>query len=420
MNTKTAYIEVGALPGFCKEVKRLNRRASKVGVSEITFVVGEQVNKTRKVFHSQDGETSEHSYPVSCFEIEVTLPAFEDYKWQLAATITPNEGRVFVDSHIAGFDIAPYHTADVKQCDHCNMKRARSLVYVVRNIADGSLQQVGRNCFADYVGSKGLGALEFKAVLDTFFRDDEGECFFPAAGAVDSVRLLDILVRAEAIALHMGGWRNNGKDEFGMVISPGTHRLAASTSHFEAEFYGKVSETNSAVAKLAADPALIARVEADILTMQEMDCGDNEFGQMLAYCAGFEFIPTKKAAAVAYLCEFVRGEARKAALEAKKATMTHVGTVGKREVFTQLTLVRCHTIDGYYGITTFYNFEDPAGNALVWKTSSGLDMAIGDMIDLKATVKDHSEFRGIPQTNIARAVVYVPKVKKSRAKKVVA
>lgn len=62
---------------------------------------------------------------------------------------------------------------------------------------------------------------------------------------------------------------------------------------------------------------------------------------------------------------------------------------------------------------------DESGNCFVWKTTSSLGMDVdngnyidfepaemGDRIEMRATVKEHSEYRGIKQTVIVR-----PKVK---------
>lgn len=99
----------------------------------------------------------------------------------------------------------------------------------------------------------------------------------------------------------------------------------------------------------------------------------------------------------------------------------YVGTSGKRETFKATYLGR-HTIDSQFGQITFHKFacarEDGTHALLVWKTNSVLRLdndtsytppARGSLLTFQATVKEHSEFRGIRQTMITR----VSKVKRA-------
>lgn len=73
-----------------------------------------------------------------------------------------------------------------------------------------------------------------------------------------------------------------------------------------------------------------------------------------------------------------------------------------------------HTHFTYYGEKNYiYTMEDANGNMLVWKTASLLDVPVkngeeidfihrGDMMRIKGTVKEHSEYKGDKQTVLAR------------------
>lgn len=90
-----------------------------------------------------------------------------------------------------------------------------------------------------------------------------------------------------------------------------------------------------------------------------------------------------------------------------------------------LTLIRESSYEraaycGYgYETVRIYTMADDEGNCFVWKTTGVLMMStidendvwddelaeIGDRIQMKATVKEHSEYRGIKQTVIVRPKV---------------
>ena len=107
-----------------------------------------------------------------------------------------------------------------------------------------------------------------------------------------------------------------------------------------------------------------------------------------------------------------------------------VGEIKERRDF-DLTLIRDYRYErpAYtYGYETahIYTLADDEGNCFVWKTTSWLDwnprgnivggkdyvQAVpGDRVTLRATVKEHGEYRGIKQTVITR-----PKVEKIAAR----
>jgi hypothetical protein len=48
-------------------------------------------------------------------------------------------------------------------------------------------------------------------------------------------------------------------------------------------------------------------------------------------------------------------------------------------------------------------FRDPEGRQIVWKTGKALEE---DKVVLKGRVKEHGEYRGIPQTVVTRCSIH--------------
>lgn len=92
----------------------------------------------------------------------------------------------------------------------------------------------------------------------------------------------------------------------------------------------------------------------------------------------------------------------------------------------ELTLVRDYEYDRmaygrYNAVETFhiYTFADAEGNCIVWKTANPIDIEwwdaddewhfeaaeVGDRVAMKATVKEHGEYRGVKQTVINRPCI---------------
>lgn len=108
-------------------------------------------------------------------------------------------------------------------------------------------------------------------------------------------------------------------------------------------------------------------------------------------------------------------EDAKAQLDAFKAGFeagSYVGQPKKRIDFV-LTLASQRVFDGYYGRTSIYEFADENGNCIVWFTGNVVECydeesdqwvyaEVGDKVTMRATVKEHSEYKGIKQTVITR------------------
>lgn len=98
---------------------------------------------------------------------------------------------------------------------------------------------------------------------------------------------------------------------------------------------------------------------------------------------------------------------------ASRSKSQHVGKVGDR-IKIKATLTGFHSYKTQFGDMNIYTFTDIFNNVLVWKTSSYLDRIVGDickpvqkgeMVELKATIKDHDEYQGIKQTVLTRCKV---------------
>jgi hypothetical protein len=102
--------------------------------------------------------------------------------------------------------------------------------------------------------------------------------------------------------------------------------------------------------------------------------------------------------------------------EAKKVR-THLGVVGERSGFPQVTIKSIRSFDSDFGVRTLIRFETAEGSILIWWASGDTEWGEGDTLDITGTVKKHDDYKGTPQTVLSRVAKGLPKVKKTRAKK---
>lgn len=71
-------------------------------------------------------------------------------------------------------------------------------------------------------------------------------------------------------------------------------------------------------------------------------------------------------------------------------------------------LAKVIRIAGYetqWGYTNVFTFEDSEGHQFVWKTGSFIELNEGNMVNLKGTIKNHSEYKFVKQTELTRCKV---------------
>jgi hypothetical protein len=117
----------------------------------------------------------------------------------------------------------------------------------------------------------------------------------------------------------------------------------------------------------------------------------------LMVATAYDSVPPENAGLVASLIVTYR-RAQDRTRKAKQSQ--HVGTPGKRQEFTGLTVTRVSSFDTRYGVSHRYNFVDGEGNVLTWLTKKRLENGV--TYQGKATVKKHDEWRGVKQTVITR------------------
>lgn len=81
----------------------------------------------------------------------------------------------------------------------------------------------------------------------------------------------------------------------------------------------------------------------------------------------------------------------------------YFGEIGARYTLT-LTVTKALVIYGNWGTSTMHIMEDADGNVFVW-TTNAKDLRKGGTFELKGTVKDHKEYRGVKQTILTRCTV---------------
>ena len=379
-------------------IEKIIARLVKKGVKVQLDVTREAVKDVPVKRLTDDGvvEDTGLTEPVSVVDFDLTVANANLGKWELLGT----KERLGDGAIYRGNIPTEYKNADFN-CDHCNTRRRRNKVAIIRHIDSGETKQVGYTCLSDFIGRelgafgaliKGIDAIYLKV---NYF----GYCEYTSRNYYYNVnQFLQITYNC---IVKYGYIKPNNDYYDGKITTP--ERISNAYS----------DKTDEYVDSDKVDTELIDKIKQafyDFAKSHPSDFNHNVCVVLQQTCVGCKyakylyFIPT-------FYLNKVKWEARKQEAEAKKqafmATLNnaYAGDVGDK-ITTEATLTGYSMFDGDYGVMYVYNFKDVQGRVLVWFTSKALTAVNeGDTITIKGTIKKLNEYKGIKQTVLTRCKV---------------
>lgn len=414
-STAVYFILAAKLPEIRKQFERMTRRAAKLGIAPPRLVERTAYDQSR-VRMLDDGSKVTALIPRVLCTVEGESPKLPG--WSLLAAIEHIEGETMIHSFDPAADVTAFRGAK-NVCHHCNTVRHRASTFVLRH-ESGEVKQIGRNCLVDFIGTDmahtyAAYAEMLSQAMDACGEDDDdGEGGFGGGRTAGRWPLVEYLAWCWS-AIREFGWMSKKQ-----CFNPGD----ISTSERVLLTLNKVP-TNI--------PRVSAPTEADttkaLATIEFVAASTetSEFAENLRVLCRLDAVAERHAGLAAAMTMVYDREISRRQERAAKGPSVHVGTVGDRTVM-DLTLVRTRYIDSEYGVRTIAAFTDAGGNDLVWFASGKPewlhtdkdDPRIGETFTVKATIKEHSDYKGRPQTSLSRVQVYTPpapKTPKPRRKK---
>jgi len=424
---------------FEKIVKRLNKKAERLGVEPIRYksIGSEVMRQTKHVTESIEGDKGYYTIPreVTVHKYELTHLSIVQDGWKVKARIlAPDEGtrnllEPFVS--VSEIDTAKWEKANACNCDHCGQNRNRKATWLLEK--DGVEKQVGSACLKELVDGHTAASLAFASEVYVFIKDfsDEAANGFGHGTSDDVIYDLHTVLVKTLMARKEEGWKDNEYD-YGYLIRPGTHRDVAqwfrerfpdgvSEADFRASLMPHNRDIRLANEYLRGDtegrmPSLVDEMkehaqkldlynaersvkrgeldalyeEADkvIEALQERPATD-EFHETLNYMLSHSGVTSKKLGLVAYA---PRAHERMIGNDLEREVYSkseHFGLVNER-LDIQLECIGCHSYNTDWGPVNVNIFKDPKDNMFVWKTNA-YSFEIGQCFNAKATIKGHED-----------------------------
>lgn len=327
--------------------------------------------------------------------------------WQIIAKVEHlDEGQNLIHRNLqhADFDLAPEWRTASPACQYCGHDRRRGKTYLLAN-ETGQIQQVGSSCLADFLGYK--DALE---IAELFMNMNLGTG--QETGQIDEEATFSngkLLIPTDAylswafMSARLDGYVSRSKIRSGEA--EGIATADAALDYF-VKGRRQLRKWDTPDVPSEQDDKNAENALAWIRGWSEKEKNRTDFTWGLSIIVEQEYIREGHLGYVAAIVGMWNRKTEKRRKAAKHPSQ-HIGEIGQRIELGPLKLLAVHHTEGFYGSTAIHKLQDEAGNLLTWFSSSTDLSEDFEWQEArywgKATVKDHTEYKGVAQTVITRA-----------------
>ncbi len=297
-------------------------------------------------------------------------------------------------------------------CDHCQHKRLRKKTYVLKH-HDGNHKVVGSTCIADFLGGK--SPEQFAAQAEWLLQIDEAcedasDFDSIGGGSYSMGELADEYLACVSWVIETQGWRSKSSCEFGgiptSVVAINILRPHPSDSQQLCNLRLEYKQAPAEVKEKTDAIAAAATAWAQSLTDEQVQ--NNNYLHNCRVLANATYLPDSALGiAASIVATYLREQEKLRLEEIKKKNPSkpseHVGELKKRQLFT-VNVLSVIPIESQFGTIGLHKLITPEGDILTWFASSNwLDEECS--YSVKATVIEHTEYRGTKQTKVNRVTV---------------
>ena len=387
------------------KLKRIGKKCAKNGNAFAHTIIGTSVKGVNREGKIVEDEKEIRKY-YTFLEIEVEgIAQVGEYDVVAMLEYNPN-GNIVKPLHNLDADVPQRFWHSDCTCDHCKTNRSRNKMFVVKNIETDEYSQVGGSCLREFTGRLDAGAVS--AMYDSIAELAEYSGFCGIGHSEPLYDVVKVIEIATAIINKIG--------YFPSISSMPTKYLTIKALDEkedcckatvlnkelrEARFEERFDEEDFRATKQTA-----IEIVNYYLSLEQEDSFTHNIKTFLE----IGYVKMKDIGYIAYLpqgyAKYLEKEKERAKRVADDSTSDYFGEVGKR--YRSVKFVTFSMITSYetmYGVTHIYKFKLANGEILIWKTSNFIDDEIAfELIDF--TVKEHSEYNTVKQTNITRAKLH--------------
>lgn len=206
----TVLVPASLREKFNKSLEKLNAKAEQFGLAPVSILservipyIQRSVNTDRGIRYEVVPQPAGESLPsdaigqIQMLELQLAYPIIKLGGWHVVAQREAVDAGCLV--YVSSTDPDDRQQAhrrrqDTMHCEHCELKRDRKLVYLLKELASGEYRQVGSTCLIDFTGHDPARAL-FLAQLSRLEEDASALLDDPDAKMCSSMRTRSYLAQ---------------------------------------------------------------------------------------------------------------------------------------------------------------------------------------------------------------------------------
>ena len=387
MTDYTATILLHELQTVRDRVAKINKKAAKVGAPAIVLTEGEVVVRV---------SIGPNARRVRYEELQVTLTMSEPVRingYRLIARLENVDGETVVRA-VPGEDVPHQYRDRATTCDHCNTKRFRKDYFLVQDGA-GTYLRVGSSCLKDFLGHDASRALWLNTL--TGWADPDGDRW-PIS---ETLFCKHTVLAMTAAVIRERGWvsrkQSNESWETDKPRNATADDVFAQLDPYRARKLPRIK----ILERDRRDAQAALRWYRDTIVDKN---GKSDYEHNLHIVAKAETLRSKH---FGILCSLVPVAMRALGQRQERAAQvrSHIGTVGQRRKF-------CGKVMGWssfasdFGSTHYFRVATDEGMVVVKSSKVWWDenLTNGSDVAFTATIKQHKDYKGRPETQVNRAV----------------
>ena len=373
---------------FIEKVSKIIKKGKKLGVEVSYSFIKEYFEK-----RSENGKTIIEKF--FDFEVIGETPQIKGYDF-IAICEFDGEYNLIKKNPFVEVEI-PEKFKTYRECDHCNFKRNRKHTVVLRNSETEEFISVGKSCVKDFLGCDDPHNIAlFLRSFDEFQEDS-----WIGFGHASYYEIEQILAFSNSII-----------NKFGFVSKAKARENEWLESTAERVMFNLnpprilTSEMKKDLVKVEKGDFEQAKTIIEWFKKEKQDVeSSNNYVYNLSVLMNNEYAHYKNLGLIVSLVSMYNREMDKIEYEKTERKISEwVGKEKERREF-NITVENIYTTEGYYGFVAIYSMIDENGNKISWKTNDDSKMEKGKSYNITGTIKDHSEWKNIKQTNLTRVKV---------------
>lgn len=369
-----------------KELKKIERKCNKYGCPFEYKIVGTTNKKVNKCY-----------YEFTIVELEGIAKINE---YELIGIIKRVNDKNIVNS-VDGAEVPKRFWTTENYCEHCNSKRNRNTLYILKTTKTNEYKQVGKSCVKLY--TNGIDAEDFARLyqygnlLGEY--SDLGYEYIDTYNVSPTYKVDDVLNVACMLI-----------DELGYINSDDELSTKSLIQYYLGYDLGVMNKQLKGLYEFT-DKELKADRSTKINAIKEYYMNikaKNDYEHNIQVLLANEYISMNMVGYLAYLPKGYDKVIEKQRKLGKKLSDTkniiYYGIENKR--YKQINVKDCNLVGNYstvYGIINVYQIIVD-NSVLIWKTTNSIEIDNVNKIDF--TVKEHKLYNGIKQTSVTRCKVY--------------